>query len=45
MGSRLNDSLGVHNYEVVFQAAKHYLRQWKVSKDSKDRTDRNYILE
>ena len=45
LASRLNDNLNVHNYDVLYQAAKFYLKQWKSLKDIKDRPDRNYILE
>lgn len=45
LGSRVNDALNVTHYEAVLQAAKYYLRQWRALKDSKDRPDRNYVLE
>jgi hypothetical protein len=37
LGTRINDTINVQNYDTVFQAAKHYLRQWKMLKDNKDR--------
>ena len=45
LGCRINDGFTVAQYETVFLAAKHYLRQWKAIKDTRDRADRNYVLE
>jgi hypothetical protein len=41
----VNDSININHYDTVYQAAKFYLRQWKLQKDNKDRVDRNYVLE
>lgn len=43
--SRINDNLNVANYDIIFQAAKFHLKQWKMMKDNKERPDRNYVLE
>lgn len=45
LGARVNDALNVTHYDTVLQAAKHYLKQWRLLKDNKDRPDRNYVLE
>jgi hypothetical protein len=45
LGARVNDALNVTHYETVLQATKHYLRQWRLLKDNKERADRNYVLE
>ena len=44
LASRANDALNVTHYEIVLQAAKFYLRQWRTFKDNRDRNDRNYVL-
>lgn len=44
-GARVNDALNFTHYETVLQAAKYYLRQWRMLKDNKERPDRNYVLE
>ena len=41
----MNDALSVNHYELVYEATKYYLSQWKALKDNKDRPDRNYVLE
>lgn len=45
LGSRVNDSININHYEIIYQAAKHYLRQWRTQKENKERADRNYVLE
>jgi hypothetical protein len=45
LGARVNDALNITHYETVLQATKHYLRQWRLLKDNKERADRNYVLE
>lgn len=45
LGARLNDNINLNNFDSVYQATKYYLKQWKITKDNKDRQDRNYVLE
>ena len=33
------------NYDIIFEATKFYLKQWKFVKDNRDKADRNYVLE
>jgi len=35
LGSRLNDSININQYENIIQATKYYLKQWKINKDNK----------
>ena len=44
LSSRVNDALNVTHYDIVLQAAKYYLKQWRTLKDNRDRPDRNYVL-
>lgn len=45
LGSRFNHAINVNNYDIIFEATKFYLKQWKFVKDNRDKADRNYVLE
>lgn len=45
LGSRINHAININNYDIIFEAAKFYLKQWKLAKDNRDKADRNYVLE
>jgi hypothetical protein len=32
LGSRINHAINTNNYEMIFEAAKFYLKQWKFAK-------------